>query len=105
VKRSFVAALALLVTALSAHADERPTAQWRPVKQSLADLVGAGYTVVAIKSEPPSEGLSMEIFFLQKGTSLCKCGESHVNDVKARKSTALFSCWELVQPYAVAPSR
>ena len=101
-KRSLLGALALLITVLSAHADEPPTAQWRPVKQSLADLVGAGFSVVAIANEPPGMGVSMQTLFLQKGTSLFKCTETHVGNANAKKSTALFLCWELVQPYGAA---
>src|SRR5208337_463509 len=60
VKHLLIAVFGLSVVALSALADESVPAQWKPVKQSLADLVSAGYTVVAITNEPPTEGLSIE---------------------------------------------
>jgi outer membrane lipoprotein-sorting protein len=97
-------AMALLVIALSAQADELPNSQWKLLKDSLADLVGKGYIVVAVTSETSGSGVSTQTFFLQRDTSFRKCAENHLSDFKARKSSALFLCWELTQPY-VFPAR
>src|SRR5690348_16997083 len=97
-------AMALLVIALSAQADELPNSQWKLLKASLADLVGKGYTVVAVTSETSGSGASTQTFFLQRETSFAKCAENHMSDLKARKSSALFLCWEVTQPY-VFPAR
>jgi hypothetical protein len=92
-------AMALLVIALSAQADELPNSQWKLLKASLSDLVGKGYSVVAVTSETSGSGASTQTFFLHRDTSFCKCAENHVSDLKARKSSALFLCWEITQPY------
>jgi hypothetical protein len=92
-------AMALLFIALSAHADELPNSQWKLLKASLADLVGKGYTVVAVTSDTSGRSVSTQTFFLQRDTSFAKCDENHMSDLKARKSSALFLCWELTQPY------
>ena len=101
-------AMALLVIVLPAQADELPNSQWKLLKASMADLVGKGYTVVAVTSETSGRGASTvatETFFLQRETSFCKCAENHMTDLKARKSSALFLCWEVTQPYVFSAQK
>ena len=102
----YVSALLLLSASMAAAAEESPSSQWRYVELSLQDLIQNGYNMVSVTSEAANpDGASVETFFLQKGNSAFKCSETHVNNVKARRSVALFGCWELVKPYAFIPSK
>ena len=89
--------LLLALMSFAAAAQEAPTSQWKRTSQSLQSLVGKGYNIVSVRSEP-----DVERFFLQKGNSVYKCDEAHFNDVRAKTSGALFACWELVSPYVLS---
>lgn len=99
-KGHLLAAFVLIASAISSHAAEPPTSQWKMVGLSLFDLVQAGYRIVVVTSNPSSGGAIVETFFLQKNEGIYKCIEVHVTDVKAMESVALLNCFELVQPYA-----
>ena len=101
----YIPALLLLGATLTAAAGESPSSQWKYVGMSLHDLTQDGYNIVSVTSDVFSNGVSVETFFLQKGNSASKCSETHATDVKAKKSTAHFMCWELVKPYGSARSK
>lgn len=96
-----VSSLILLIAATASAADEMASSQWKYGNLSMYELVGNGYSIVAAASDVNPRGVSLETFFLQKGNSVYKCSETHVSDVRTRKTAAMFGCWELVKPYAL----
>ncbi|GAB7547454.1 MULTISPECIES: hypothetical protein [unclassified Cupriavidus] len=95
-----IASFFLATVALSAQAVQAPDSQWQRVGLSLSELVGRGYGIAAVTSDSSPNGVSTETFYLQRGESAYKCIEVHAIDFKAKKSAALFDCFELVTPYA-----
>lgn len=95
----------LLGITLPAVAQEQPTSQWKMTDSSLFDLVHAGYSIVAVTSDPGSAGSSTEMFFLQKNKSVRKCMEYHNDDANQNGFASMFYCWQLVQPYIDHPKQ
>lgn len=79
---------------------KEPTSQWKPSNFTLKNMIENGYTIVSISSDQNSNtNVYGETFFLQKSASVFKCSESHIVNSKTQESSALFMCFELVQPH------
>lgn len=83
-----------------ASANELPTSQWKVMNgASLYGLVSAGFHIVSVTSEDIAQDTGGYTYFLQKSSRVVKCSETYVIDLKHRKTTSLFMCWQLVPPY------
>lgn len=87
--------------------EESQTSQWKfnGFDKTLYDYLQDGYRVIAVTSEPTSDGdndNSSDTYFLQKNTKVARCIETHSTNVKARESTSFFICHELVRPYKLS---
>ena len=95
--RPFV--LLLTTVTFAAHAGEAADSQWQANPTTLATLLQDGYRIVSVIGEPHGKAGSAETFYLQRDQSAFKCVEQHAFEPKPRTPTALFGCFELVQPY------
>jgi hypothetical protein len=98
------AVCSLAVAALSAHAGDAPTSQWRMTETSLFDLVQNGYSIVAVTGNASRNDASSEdTFFLQRTNSVYKCFDAHDAEARAKRGGATAHCFELIKA-DLAPS-
>jgi hypothetical protein len=103
-----LAALLLGAVALTVHAEQQPDSQWLIRPTTLATLAQNGYKIVSVVSETNGDAMSggsTDVFFLQRDQSVFKCVEQHAHQVKTQMSVGLFTCLELVQPFAIPRSK
>jgi hypothetical protein len=81
----------------SATAGDIPQSQWKiNMQQTMFNLVQTGYKIVSVVKDQSD---SLDVYYLQNDKSVWMCQEHH--STYKEKHSALFWCFELVQPFAV----
>jgi hypothetical protein len=86
--------------AFSASADDTTTnmSQWRHIGSTMDSLIADGAKVVSVLNEQTGDS-AIQTFYLQSDRSFFKCNQVDITDLKAKKSSGFFMCWQLVSPY------
>lgn len=79
--------------------------QWRLVDTSMYDLMQQGYSIVGVTSDAQPGGQASQLFFLQKGSSVYKCFEMHVSDIRSRTHAGILDCFQLTSPHTATQQR
>jgi hypothetical protein len=94
--------LVIVFTSIYASANDLPASQWKLSNQTLYDLTQQSYAIVSVTDNTTQAvfgSIGETSYYLQKGSSVYKCYESHTHDTKKLTSSSSFMCWELIKPY------
>jgi hypothetical protein len=70
--------------------------QWTPTRESMHDLIGQGYVLIAVDGQTLGPGGTVSIFYLSSKIDLVRCSEAH--QFSPTPGGTVFPCERLVAP-------
>jgi len=88
----------LLTVPVGAEDTTTNMSQWKHIGSPMDALVSDGAKVVTVLNEQANDSVT-DTFYLQGDRAFYKCTQVYITDLKAKKSSGFFTCWQLVSPF------